>query len=127
MKVGGLGWVGVTVAGGRSTLIARVATGIATMNTIRSTSMTSTKGVTLMSEFCPKSYRDFLPPLTFAAIKARPCLGPREPAEKCRSRATYPGKVADVKRQIDRPAGVGPEAVGTEAVVFAQGGNRMAG
>ncbi len=53
MKVGGFGCTpgGGGVAGGRSRLIDRVATGIATMNTIRSTSMMSTNGVTLMSEF----------------------------------------------------------------------------
>ncbi len=53
MKVGGLGCTpgGGGVAGGRSRLMDRVATGMATMNTIRSTSMMSTNGVTLMSEF----------------------------------------------------------------------------
>ena len=43
--------VGEGVAGGRSILIATVAAGIDTMKMINSTSITSTKGVTLMSAF----------------------------------------------------------------------------
>src|SRR6185503_15982034 len=45
-------------AGGRSRMIAWVATGMATMNTISSTSMMSTNGVTLMSAFWPRPYLD---------------------------------------------------------------------
>ena len=52
MMVGGLGLVLLAGwAGGRSSLMDRVARGAVTMKMISRTSMTSTNGVTLMSEF----------------------------------------------------------------------------
>ncbi len=59
-------------AGGRSTLIATVAAGIETMKMINSTSITSTNGVTLMSEFWPIEYLSPLAPPSFAAILTSP-------------------------------------------------------
>jgi hypothetical protein len=59
---------GVLIAGGRSILIAVVASGIETMKMIKSTSITSTKGVTLISAFWPRLYfSPFLPP-SFTAM-----------------------------------------------------------
>jgi len=56
------------IAGGRSSLIDTVAAGIDTMKMIRSTSITSTKGVTLMSLFWPRSNLPPPPLPSFAPI-----------------------------------------------------------
>src|SRR5471030_486373 len=71
MNVGGLScWPGGGgVAGGRSRRMDTVARGATTMKMINSTSITSTKGVTFMSLFCPRSNLPPPPPESFAAME----------------------------------------------------------
>ena len=57
------------MAGGRSSLIDTVAAGMATMKMMRSTSITSTNGVTLMSLFWPRSNLPPPEPPSFAPIE----------------------------------------------------------
>ncbi len=59
---------GGATALGSSTSTDTVASGAATMKMMSSTSITSTKGVTLISLFCPRSYLPPPPPETLAPI-----------------------------------------------------------
>src|ERR1022692_236508 len=139
MNVGGLScWPGGGgVAGGRSRRMDTVASGATTMKMIKSTSITSTKGVTFMSLSCPRSNLPPPPPDTFAAMEYS-----RAPEPFHRSVSIFKTPIArmsaDVKPMLgDRPGhdragdlgvetshlapgleGITPRAPGVDGVAF---------